>query len=165
MTIGERIRLQRKRINIKQEELSDRLGFSAKTIQRWEAGERMPNTKVLPKLAEALNTSVEYLMGLTESEPQEQPQKNLPVNNSGIENKIPNETPEYLDLGYWGNVAENAERAARSSDNGKKAAVLMMLRMATDAITGAGDKQTGGNFIAVQENHQHVGDNYVKGGG
>ena len=37
--------------------------------------------------------------------------------------------------------------------------------MAVDAITGAGDKQTGGNFIAVQENHQHVGDNYVKGGG
>ena len=68
MTIGEKIRTQRKRINIKQDELGDCLGISAKTIQRWEAGERMPNTKMLPKLAETLNTSVEYLMGLGDSE-------------------------------------------------------------------------------------------------
>jgi len=62
-------------------------------------------------------------------------------------------------------VFDNARYVANSRNEQEKAAALMMLRMATDAITGSESKQTGGNFIAVQENHQHVGDNYVKGGG
>ena len=116
-------------------------------------------TEEIIKIAEALGTTVGALMG--EGEPQETPQINLPINDAP-ENKIPNDD---LGLGYWGNVADNARRIAKIGSEQDKAAALMMLRMATDAITGAGDKQTGGNFIAVQENHQHVGDNYAKGGG
>ena len=40
----------------------------------------MPNTKMLPKLAEALNTSVEYLMGLNDSEEKPPQEQNIPIN-------------------------------------------------------------------------------------
>ena len=68
MTMAERIKRQRKLHGINQEELSDRLGLSIQTIRRWEWGKRAPNTDIMPKLAEALGTSVAYLMGL-EDEP------------------------------------------------------------------------------------------------
>ena len=116
--------------------------------------------KEIKKIAEVLNTSVEYLMGLTDDAPLETPQISLPINNTQPENKISNDD---LDLGFWGGVVERAERAARSGDKGKKALIAGMLRMATDAIAGAEAKSPGENFIGVQENHQHVGDNYVKG--
>ena len=85
---------------------------------------------------------------------------NLPINNGVGENKISNDD---LDLGFWGGVVERAERAARSNDSGKKELIAGMLRMAEKAITGSESKPAVGNFIGVQENHQHVGDNYVKG--
>ena len=154
MDLAEKIKIYRKRKNLTQQELADTVGVSIMTMRRWEWNERIPRADEMSKLAAALGTTVGILMG--ESEPE--PQKNLPINDAP-ENK----TPEYLDLGYWGNVADNARRIAKIGSEQDKAAALMMLRMAADAITGAGDKQTGGNFIAVQENHQHVGDNYVKG--
>ncbi len=58
-----------------------------------------------------------------------------------------------------------SRKIANGGDANEKAAALMMLRMAADAITGSEGTPIGGNFIAVQENHQHVRDNYVKGAG
>ena len=95
-------------------------------------------TEEIIKIAEALGTTVGALMG--EGEPQETPQINLPINDAP-ENKIPNDD---LGLGYWGNVADNARRIAKIGSEQDKAAALMMLRMATDAITGAGAAGTGG---------------------
>ena len=155
MLIGEKIQKLRKANFLTQEELGKLIGTDGNTVSRWERNKLGVGSSYIAKLAKVLNTTADYLMG--EGEPQEQPQINLPINNAP-ENK----TPEYLGLGYWGTVADNARRIAKIGSEQDKAAALMMLRMATDAITGAGDKQTGGNFIAVQENHQHVGDNYVK---
>ena len=156
MTIGERIRVQRKRINIKQEELSDRLGVSAKTIQRWEAGERMPNTKMLPKLAEVLDTSEEYLMGLNNTDTLPQTSQLEQLIQKVIESRIkdinkeekikdpllgteyPLKKPqEYLNLSYWGEVAENAKLAAQFGTEQDKTAVLMMLNVAVNALQKA----------------------------
>ena len=62
MKIGEKIRQQRRLLNIKQEELSKLVGVSLKTIQRWENGERSPRLDEITKLAEALKVSSNYLM-------------------------------------------------------------------------------------------------------
>ena len=62
MTIGEKIRRQRKLLDIKQEELSKLVGVSLKTIQRWENGERSPRIEEMTRLAEALKISSSYLM-------------------------------------------------------------------------------------------------------
>jgi len=159
--ISERIKYKRKSSGLTQSELGQKVGVSDVTILRWERGERTPNSSVLPKLAEALNTSVEYLMGLNEDATPPPPVKQeLPINN------MKEKENDDLDLGYWGAMAEKAERVARSRDNGKKAAVLMMLRMAENAITATESTPVAEKkFIAVQENHKHVGDNYVKGAG
>ena len=82
LTMADRIKRQRKVHGINQEELSDRLGLSIQTIRRWEWGKRAPNTDIMPKLAEALGTSVAYLMGL-ENEP----------TSAGSSSEIPNSLP------------------------------------------------------------------------
>ena len=131
------------------------------TISRWENPKsgRSPNSSMLPKLAEALNTSVEYLMGLTESEPQEQPlkqllensTKSLPINNDENKEKVkikdplfgtqweyePNKQQE-LGLAYWGSVVDNARRIAESAVKPSDLALIIsMLKSYIDELTNA----------------------------
>ena len=150
MTIGEKIRLQRKRMNMKQEELGDSLGISAKTIQRWEAGERMPNTSIMPNLAKTLNTSVEYLMGVDETKNVKPEKKSSSINDSVESNND-------LDLVYWGGVAERAGRAARSGDIQKLTLVAALLQSALNAITSAGVNLVP-HVVGVNGNHNNVRD-------
>lgn len=62
-TTTNRIKTRRKELRLTQSELAQKVGTSLMTIVRWEKGERTPNISIMPKLAEALNTSVAYLMG------------------------------------------------------------------------------------------------------
>ena len=62
MSIGEKIRQQRRLLDMKQEELSRRTGVSLKTIQRWESGERSPRMEEMDKLAEVLNVPSWYFI-------------------------------------------------------------------------------------------------------
>ena len=62
MLMGEKIRLQRKRSSITQEDLSRLAGVSLKTIQRWENGERSPRADEMNRLAEALKVSPGYFL-------------------------------------------------------------------------------------------------------
>jgi len=90
----------------------------------------------MAKLAEALGTTVGVLMGET-PEPEAAPKnsgQNLPINNTP---ETVNNQSENLGLGYWGSVADNARKVAAKGNAQEKAAVLMMLKMATEAITGA----------------------------
>lgn len=65
MTFGERLRKSRKgRLN--QEELASLIGVHINTISRWENGSRSPDTEMLQKLAQALNTTTGYLLGETD---------------------------------------------------------------------------------------------------
>ncbi|MBQ7263592.1 MAG: LexA family transcriptional regulator [Synergistaceae bacterium] len=67
MGISERIKVQRKRKGLSQATLGDLLGVSLKTVQRWELGERAPNSALMPRLASSLDTTSSYLMGETDS--------------------------------------------------------------------------------------------------
>ncbi len=68
MNIAEKIKKCRKSNGLTQLELAQAIGVSPMTVRRWEWSERNPDISIMPKLAEALNTSVAYLMGLDESE-------------------------------------------------------------------------------------------------
>lgn len=108
MNIAEKIKRQRKANGLNQEELAERLGLSITTIRRWEWGRRAPNAVILPKLAEVLNTSVAYLMGLDEDTATAQPvTQSPPAETKPVEDVTP---PPGLD--YWGGVVENARKAA-----------------------------------------------------
>ena len=58
MTFGEKIREARKKLNMSQDDLAEKIGVSRRTITSWETGRALPRTRnVYEKLSEALNTS------------------------------------------------------------------------------------------------------------
>ena len=61
MTTGERITKARKRKNMTQEKLADRLGISPQGVSSWERDETLPDTGRLKALSRALSCSLDAL--------------------------------------------------------------------------------------------------------
>lgn len=61
MSIGERITDLRKNRNLSQGQLADALEISRQAVSKWENDQASPDTLKLIKLAEILDTEVEYL--------------------------------------------------------------------------------------------------------
>ena len=64
-TVGENISECRKRKGLTQDELARKLGKSVKTVQRYESGTVDLPISILAEIAEALEVSVNYLIGYT----------------------------------------------------------------------------------------------------
>lgn len=62
MTLGQRISLYRKKLNISQEELGARLGVSRQAVSKWETGAADPSTANLLALAKLYGVSPEELL-------------------------------------------------------------------------------------------------------
>ena len=62
MTTGAKIRHLRKELKITQEQLAEHLGLSYMTIRRWEAGKGVPDSEMLPKIAEVLQVTPDELL-------------------------------------------------------------------------------------------------------
>ena len=60
---GEIICKKRKELGLTQNQLAGMLNISFQAVSRWENGAAYPDIEVLPKLAEALNTTVDALLG------------------------------------------------------------------------------------------------------
>lgn len=64
MEFADRLKEKRLEANLTQAELAKRTGITSRTIQHYEVGTRVPkNIEIVAKLAETLDTTVEYLMG------------------------------------------------------------------------------------------------------
>ena len=61
--IGRKISELRKKANMTQVELADRLGISFQAVSNWERGNSMPDISKLPELAEILDVSLDELLG------------------------------------------------------------------------------------------------------
>lgn len=61
MSIGERISSLRKERSLSQRQLADALEVSRQAVSKWENDQASPDTLNLIKLAEVLDTEVEYL--------------------------------------------------------------------------------------------------------
>ncbi len=59
---GETLAKLRKKMGLTQQELAEKLGFSNKTVSKWENAETLPEITVLPKLAGIFGVSVDYLL-------------------------------------------------------------------------------------------------------
>lgn len=66
-SIGARIRGLRKKMNMNQEEVAARIGMTRSTLGNYEVDRIVPSIDVLSKIAVALKTSTDYLLGLTDS--------------------------------------------------------------------------------------------------
>lgn len=68
MTMGDRIHYLRNSLGLTFQELGDKVGVGASTVRKWETGFiKSIRTDKIQKLAKALNTSVDYLMGWTDN--------------------------------------------------------------------------------------------------
>ncbi len=66
MEFHEKLLQLRRRYSVSQTELAEAVGVSRKSIQFYESGERYPRHRVLEKLAEFFNVSIEYLTSTEE---------------------------------------------------------------------------------------------------
>ena len=53
----------RKDIGLTQETLAVKLGITFQAVSKWETGQTIPDTSLLPKLAQTLNVSIDKLFG------------------------------------------------------------------------------------------------------
>ena len=64
MTTGDKIHYLRTKLGLTLQELGDKVGVGASTVRKWETGYiKTLRTDKMQKLAIALDTTVDYLMG------------------------------------------------------------------------------------------------------
>ena len=66
MTIGKRITLRREELDLRQFQVAEAIGVTKATMCKYERSVNIPNAEILAKLAVALDTSADYLCGLTD---------------------------------------------------------------------------------------------------
>ena len=59
---GKRIAFLRRQNGMSQEQLADLLGISAQAISKWENGHTMPDTSLLPVLAQIFQCSIDEII-------------------------------------------------------------------------------------------------------
>lgn len=65
MTLGDKIKETRENLMLTQSALAARAGISRVSVGNYERGARIPNSTILNRLAKALHTSPDYLLGHT----------------------------------------------------------------------------------------------------
>ena len=84
--IGKTIAEQRKKHNMSQKDLADKLNVSNKTISKWECGNGIPDIESLDKLARAFNITLDELLNppleITQPENVETPTESAPVSTT-----------------------------------------------------------------------------------
>jgi len=68
LAIGENIRNYRKKNDLTQEALADRLGVTYQSISRWENGTTYPDLELIPAIADMLAVTVDELLGMPQIE-------------------------------------------------------------------------------------------------
>lgn len=66
MVFAKRLRERREAKKLTQQELGEKVGVKKATICGWEAGRSIPNLDVVNKLADALGTTGQYLVGYSD---------------------------------------------------------------------------------------------------
>lgn len=60
--VGKQIAMLRRRKELTQNELGERLGVSFQAVSKWERGETLPDTAILLDIADILETTVDYIL-------------------------------------------------------------------------------------------------------
>ncbi len=65
MDFGSRLKIVREEKGLKREDIASKIGTSAAIIGRYERGDRTPSIDIAKNIAEALEVSLDYLVGDT----------------------------------------------------------------------------------------------------
>ena len=79
----QRLKQLRKELGLSQKSLSEHLGVTQQAVGKWETGRSSPDPTTLARLAELLETSADYLLGISE-QPAELAAPSLPYAESPI---------------------------------------------------------------------------------
>ncbi|RIL69885.1 XRE family transcriptional regulator [Staphylococcus devriesei] len=60
--VGDRINERRTRLGMTQKELASKTDTTKSTVQKWESGVHLPKKETIPKIAEHLKYSEEFLL-------------------------------------------------------------------------------------------------------
>ena len=62
IVIGKNIQFLRKKQNLTQQDLADKLNYTAKAISKWERGDSIPELETLILIAKEFNVTLDYLV-------------------------------------------------------------------------------------------------------
>lgn len=110
--LGDKVKLLRKKINITQQKLAIMIGVSQSTIGMIEGNKQGASNDTLIKLANALNTTVDYLLS--------DDIKEMDINDKNIEATMSDDDIRRI------------ERARRKMDKKNKEKMMKILRSAFD---------------------------------
>lgn len=79
----QRLKQLRKELGLSQKSLAEHLGVTQQAVGKWETGRSSPDPATLARLAELLETSADYLLGISE-QPAEPAAPSLPYAESPI---------------------------------------------------------------------------------
>jgi len=101
MEFKDRLKIQRERLELTQDEMAKKLEVSRSTYSKWELG-TMPDPVILKKIASFFNVSTDYLLGYSDNKDSDLPD-NWPemlsfIRRSGPELSI-EEKEDLLELG------------------------------------------------------------------
>jgi transcriptional regulator with XRE-family HTH domain len=88
---GDRLKKLREQRKLTQKQLGSAFNISHATINRYEKGQRQPDTEILDKLADFFDVSTDYLLGRTDT------QRNLGAEKNE-KNQIEEEKKGYISL-------------------------------------------------------------------
>ena len=72
LSIGENIRSCRRKMNLTQEQLAERLGVSFQSVSRWENDLTYPDMELLPALMEIFGITADELLGISEAKKEQE---------------------------------------------------------------------------------------------
>ena len=64
---GLRLRELRENAKLSQKQLSGKIGISRSSLYRYESSQRIPEGQIVKRLAIVLNTTADYLLGITDA--------------------------------------------------------------------------------------------------
>ena len=126
-TIGYRISKARRHMNINQKELATKANITEGSLSRYENDIREPKAAALTQLAEALNVSTDYLLGLTDD---------MEVQNNSLADKSNEEFEEIYEATKEkfesGNIMFDGEPASKEAIDSMLQAMRMGMLLALE---------------------------------
>ena len=126
-TIGYRISKARRHMNINQKELAAKANITEGSLSRYENDIREPKAAALTQLAEALNVSTDYLLGLTDD---------MEVQNNNLADKSDEEFEQIYEATKEkfesGNIMFDGEPASKEAIDSMLQAMRMGMLLALE---------------------------------
>ncbi len=166
LNLGSQIRLNRRRMNLTQEQLAEKFGTSPQAISRWEIGVTYPDIEMLPMIASFFETSVDALLGVTEEEKKKycaelQESFEVAVRAKDIQKtieimrEIRRNLKEYHNYSYWSLYREIWK--ARLFHNEKVLEEMRFLAEEVFRVCDKDDHYTVIGWMADMEDDEHIG--------